>query len=54
MGNPWGRVGAAIVIAYLIFTTIKGNLRAWLEIIGLKPPSTGAAGPSGVMLRGRN
>lgn len=47
----WGRYAGAIVIAYLIFTTIKGNLRTWLEIIGLKPSSDTT---SGAVLRGRS
>jgi len=50
--NYWSRIGGAVVLAYLVFTTIKGNLRSWLEIIGLKPDSGSVAGAT--TLRGKS
>lgn len=33
----WARQIGFILIAYVVYTTIKGNLRGWLQILGLKP-----------------
>jgi len=47
------KLAGFIIVAYLVFTTMKGNLRRWLQIIGLKPDGTTAVG-SGVMANGSN
>ena len=45
----WARIAGFIFLAYIVFTTMKGNLRKWLQIIGLKPDNnTGAVGGMGV------
>lgn len=33
----WAKIAGYIVLAYIVFTTINGNLRGWLRILGLKP-----------------
>jgi hypothetical protein len=38
--SGWAKYAGAILIAYFIFTTMKGNLGRWLQIIGLKPAAT--------------
>lgn len=40
----WAKIAGFLVIAYLVFTTTKGNLRKWLETVGLK--SSSAASPT--------
>lgn len=50
----WGRMAGFIILAYIVFTTMKGNLRKWLQIIGLKPDgeTTSEKGLSGVLKGG--
>jgi len=66
----WARIAGFIFLAYIVFTTMKGNLRKWLQIIGLKPDGEQRAGaimaaiplpqpiadlpPIGPQLRGRS
>lgn len=37
----WAKTAGFILLAYIVFTTGKGNLRRWLQIIGLKPDGPG-------------
>jgi len=36
----WAKTAGFIILGYVVFTTMKGNLRKWLQIIGLKPDDT--------------
>jgi hypothetical protein len=33
----WAKVAGFIILGYIVFTTGNGNLKRWLQIIGLKP-----------------
>lgn len=64
----WAKYAGFLALAYLVYTTMNGNLSKWLQIIGLKPDGNAGSGfsfsdklapvfrsvNSGLGLRGKN
>lgn len=42
-----------LLIGYVVYTTMRGNLRRWLEVVGLKPEVTSNSIATGSILRGQ-
>jgi hypothetical protein len=42
-----------LFIGYIVFTTMRGNLRKWLQVIGLREETTRETILSGNILRGQ-